>query len=78
MCLIEYGFLVVGLLGIIDNDIVGIDYIIGFDIVVVIVVENFDCFCDILVSYNCIFVVEVMGRNVGDIVFWLGIVVGVD
>lgn len=78
MVLIKCGFLVVGIFGIIDNDIFGIDFIIGFDIVINIVLELIDCICDIVIFYVCIFVIEVMGCNVGDIVLWLGVVGGVD
>lgn len=76
MCLIEMGFLCIGLLGIIDNDIKGIDYIIGFFIVLSIVVEVIDCLCDIFFFYQCIFVVEVMGCYCGDLMLVVVIVGG--
>lgn len=49
--LIEMGFFCIGLLGMIDNDIVGIDYIIGYLIVLNIVIEVIDCLCDIFFLY---------------------------
>lgn len=76
--LIEYGFLCVGVLGIIDNDILGIDFIIGFDIVLNIVIDVIDKICDIVIFYECIYVIEVMGCYVGDIVLWVGFVGGVE
>lgn len=75
---IKCGFLIIGILGIIDNDIFGIDFIIGFDIVLNIVFDVFDKICDIVISYECIFIIEVMGCDVGDIVFWFGFVGGVE
>lgn len=74
----EYGILVIGILVIIDNDIVGIDYIIGYDIVLNMVVEVVDKICDIVSSYYCIFFIEVMGCDVGFIVLNVVLVFGVE
>lgn len=55
-------------MGIIDNDIVGIDVIIGYFIVIDIVMSFIDKVCDIVDVFECIFFVEVMGCNVGFLV----------
>ena len=62
MRLTELGFPAVGLPGTIDNDIVGTDFTIGFD----------------TASHHRPFVIEVMGRNAGDIALWAGIASGAD
>lgn len=76
--LIEFGFFCIGILGIIDNDILGIDFILGFDMVFYMVIDVIDKICDMVIFYECMFIIEVMGCNVGDIVFWLGFVGGVE
>ena len=43
---------VVGVLCMIDNDIFGIDYVIGFDMVCNIVLCVIDKICDIVFSFN--------------------------
>lgn len=78
MRLTEHGFPAVGLPGTIDNDIVGTDYTIGFDTAVATAVENLDRLRDTSASHNRTFVVEVMGRNAGDIALWSGIAAGAD
>lgn len=75
MRLIEMGFSCIGLSGIIDNDIKGIDYIIGFFIALSIVVEAIDRLRDIFFFYQRIFVVEVMGRYCGDLTL-VAVIVG--
>lgn len=67
-----------GCLGMIDNDLMGMDYIIGFLIVVEMVVEVVDKFCDMVVSYEWMFVVEVMGCYSGYIVVYMVLVIGVE
>ena len=76
MRLTEHGFPAVGLPGTIDNDIVGTDYTIGFDTAVATATEAIDKIQDTAFSHGRTFVVEVMGRNAGDIALWAGIAAG--
>ena len=78
MRLTEHGFPAVGLPGTIDNDIVGTDYTIGFDTAVATATEAIDKIQDTAFSHGRTFVVEVMGRNAGDIALWAGIATGAD
>lgn len=78
MRLTEHGFPAVGVPGTIDNDIVGTDYTIGFDTAVSTATEAIDKLRDTSSSHKRTFVVEVMGRNVGDIALWSGIASGAD
>ena len=78
MRLTEHGFPAVGLPGTIDNDIVGTDYTIGFDTAVQTATEALDKIRDTSASHHRTFVVEVMGRNAGDIAMWSGIAAGAD
>ena len=78
MRLTEHGFPAIGLPGTIDNDIVGTDYTIGFDTAVNTAVDALDKIRDTSFSHGRTFVVEVMGRNAGDIALWSGIAAGAD
>ncbi|MDR0199424.1 MAG: 6-phosphofructokinase [Streptococcaceae bacterium] len=78
MRLTEHGYPAVGLPGTIDNDIVGTDFTIGFDTAVTTVVDALDKIRDTSSSHHRTFVVEVMGRNAGDIALWSGIAAGAD
>lgn len=62
----------------IDNDINGIDFIIGFDIVLNMIIGLVDKIRDIVLSYVWIFIIEVMGCDCGDLVLWVGLLVGVE
>lgn len=78
MRLTEHGFPAIGVPGTIDNDIVGTDYTIGFDTAVHTAVEAIDKISDTSYSHKRTFVVEVMGRNAGDIAVWTGVATGAD
>ncbi|WP_049481127.1 6-phosphofructokinase [Streptococcus constellatus] len=78
MRLTEHGFPAVGLPGTIDNDIVGTDFTIGFDTAVTTAMDAIDKIRDTSSSHRRTFVVEVMGRNAGDIALWAGIATGAD
>lgn len=78
MRLTEHGFPAVGVPGTIDNDIVGTDYTIGFDTAVHTAVEAIDKICDTSFSHQRTFIVEVMGRNAGDIAVWTGVATAAD
>lgn len=76
--LTRLGFPTVGVPGTIDNDIAGTDYTIGFDTACNTALESLDKLRDTARSHARTFVVEVMGRNAGDIALWSGIGVGAD
>ena len=78
MRLTEHGFPAVGLPGTIDNDIVGTDFTIGFDTAVTTAMDAIDKIRDTSSSHHRTFVIEVMGRNAGDIALWAGIASGAD
>lgn len=73
MQLTEKGFPCVGIPGTIDNDVPGTEYTIGFDTALNTVVESIDKIRDTATSHVRTFVIEVMGRNAGDIALWTGI-----
>ena len=65
--LTEHGYNAIGLPGTIDNDIPFTDATIGFDTAIQTSVEAIDKIRDTAKSHSRIFVVEVMGRNSGEI-----------
>ncbi|WP_010522371.1 6-phosphofructokinase [Aquimarina agarivorans] len=69
----EFNFPVVGIPGTIDNDINGTDYTIGYDTALNTVVHAIDKIRDTASSHNRLFLVEVMGRDAGDIAISAGI-----
>lgn len=74
----EYNFPVVGIPGTIDNDINGTDYTIGYDTALNTVVEAIDKIRDTANSHNRLFLIEVMGRDAGDIALNAGIGAGAE
>ncbi len=74
----EHNFQVVGIPGTIDNDICGTDYTIGYDTALNTVVEAVDKIRDTASSHNRLFLVEVMGRDAGDIALNAGIGAGAE
>src|SRR5690554_3301545 len=72
----EFGFPVIGIPATIDNDIRGTDYTIGYDTTLNTVVEAVDKIRDTANSHNRLFLVEVMGRDAGDIALNAGIGAG--
>lgn len=74
----EHNFQVVGVPGTIDNDICGTDYTIGYDTALNTVVEAVDKIRDTASSHNRLFLVEVMGRDAGDIALNAGIGAGAE
>lgn len=69
----EHGFNAIGLPGTIDNDIPFTDFTIGFDSALNTAVQSIDKLRDTAASHERTFVVEVMGRNAGDIAMWAGV-----
>lgn len=64
--------------GTIDNDIPGTEYTIGFDTALNTVVESIDKIRDTATSHENSFIVEVMGRDAGDIALWAGLAAGAE
>ena len=74
----EFNFPIVGLPGTIDNDINGTDYSIGYDTALNTVVQAIDKIRDTANSHNRLFMIEVMGRDAGDIALNAGIGAGAE
>jgi len=74
----EFAFPVIGIPGTIDNDINGTDYTIGYDTALNTVVDAIDKIRDTASSHNRLFLVEVMGRDAGDIALNSGIGAGAE
>jgi len=74
----EHDFPIVGIPGTIDNDINGTDFTIGYDTALNTVVEAIDKIRDTANSHNRLFLVEVMGRDAGDIALNAGIGAGAE
>ncbi|WP_141432012.1 6-phosphofructokinase [Bacillus sp. 03113] len=76
--LTEQGYPCVGVPGTIDNDIPGTDFTIGFDTALNTVIEAIDKIRDTASSHERTFVIEVMGRNAGDLALWAGLAGGAE
>ena len=74
----EHNIKIVGCPGTIDNDLFGSDYTIGFDTAVNTVIECVDRLRDTAESHDRVFVVEVMGRDSGQIALHSAIAVGAE
>jgi 6-phosphofructokinase 1 len=72
------GVPVIGIASTIDNDLWGTDKTIGFDTAVNNAMNAIDKIRDTATSHERVFVVEVMGRDVGFIAIHCGIAVGAD
>ncbi|HOI24224.1 MAG TPA: ATP-dependent 6-phosphofructokinase [Caldisericia bacterium] len=76
--LCKRGIPVIGIASTIDNDLWGTDKTIGFDTAVNNAMNAIDKIRDTATSHERVFVVEVMGRDVGFIAMHCGIAVGAD
>jgi len=76
--LAHQGIQVVGVPGTIDNDIVGTDLTIGFDTAINTVVDAVSKLRDTAASHERAFIVQVMGRNCGDIALRAGLAIGAE
>ena len=74
----EHNYPVVGIPGTIDNDINGTDYTIGYDTALNTVVDAIDKIRDTASSHDRLFLVEVMGRDAGDIAMNSGVGAGAE
>lgn len=73
-----HGLPTVGIPGTIDNDVEGTEYTIGFDTAVNTAVEAIDKIRDTASSHDRTYIVEVMGRDAGDIALWAGMCAGAE
>lgn len=76
--LTEMGYPCVGIPGTIDNDTPSSDFTIGFDTALNTIVEAVDKLRDTSGSHQRCSVVEVMGRDAGDLALWAGIATGAE
>lgn len=74
----EHGINVIGVPGTIDNDIVGTDYTIGFDTCLNTILDAVSKIRDTATSHERTILVEVMGRNAGDLALYSAIAGGGD
>ncbi len=72
------GVATIGIPGTIDNDLAYTDYSIGFDTACNTIVENVMRIRDTMRSHNRIGIIEVMGRNCGDLALMAGVASGAD
>ena len=76
--LANLGINTIGVPGTIDLDIACTEYTIGFDTAVNTAMEAIDKVRDTSTSHERCSIIEVMGRNAGDIALWSGIAAGAD
>ena len=74
----EFSIPIIGIPGTIDNDISGTDFTLGFDTAVNTVVECVDKLRDTASSHKRLFIVEVMGRDAGNLAMHAGIACGAE
>lgn len=69
----EMNIKTIGVPGTIDNDICGTDFTIGFDTALNTIIDAVDKIRDTASSHSRVFIIEVMGRNAGDLALMAGI-----
>lgn len=74
----KLGIPAVGVPATIDNDIAYLDYTIGFDTALNTVIESIDKIRDTATSHERTYVIEVMGRDAGDIALYAGLAGGAE
>lgn len=74
----EMGFSAIGIPGTIDNDLEYTDYTIGFDTAMNTVIDAIGKIRDTSSSHERVNIVEVMGRNCGDLALYAGIAGGAE
>ena len=72
----EHGIKTIGIPGTIDNDIAGTDYTIGYDTALNIILDAVSKLKDTATSHERTYLVEVMGRNCGDLALYAAIAGG--
>ena len=68
----------VGVPATIDNDINGTQFTIGFDTALNTVIDAIDKIRDTATSHERTFIIEVMGRDAGDLALWAGLAGGAE
>lgn len=76
--LTEKGFPCIAVPATIDNDIAGTDFTIGFDTALNTIIDSIDKIRDTATSHERTFVIEVMGRDAGDLALWAGLAAGAE
>jgi len=76
--LVEKGFPSVCVPATIDNDIAGTDVTIGFDTALNTIIDAIDKIRDTATSHERTYVIEVMGRDAGDLALWSGLAAGAE
>jgi len=74
----KLGVKTVGLPGTIDNDLTYTDYTIGFDTALNTVIDAIDKIRDTSTSHERVSIIEVMGRDCGDLALYAGIAGGAE
>ena len=74
----EHGINVVGIPGTIDNDIIGTDFTIGFDTCLNTILDAISKIRDTATSHERTILIEVMGRNAGDLALYSALAGGGD
>lgn len=74
----QLGFPTVGVPATIDNDIPGTDFTIGFDTALHTIIEAIDKIRDTATSHERTYVIEVMGRDAGDLALWAAVAGGAE
>ena len=74
----KLGVKTVGIPGTIDNDLAYTDYTLGFDTALNTVIESIDKIRDTSSSHERVSIVEVMGRDCGDIALYAGLAGGAE
>ncbi len=72
----EHGIKTIGIPGTIDNDIAGTDYTIGYDTALNIILDGISKLKDTATSHERTYLLEVMGRNCGDLALYAAIAGG--
>ncbi|MGM8366278.1 6-phosphofructokinase [Virgibacillus sp. W0181] len=76
--LTEKKFPCIGIPATIDNDISGTDFTIGFDTALNTIIEAIDKIRDTATSHERTYIIEVMGRDAGDLALWAGLADGAE
>ncbi len=74
----EHGIKVIGIPGTIDNDIAGTDYTIGFDTCLNTILDAINKVRDTATSHERTILIEVMGRDAGDLALYASMAGGGD
>lgn len=78
LALAQQGYPTISIPGSIDNDVPGTEFSIGFDTAINTVLESIDKIRDTASSHLRTIIIEVMGRNSGNIALWAGVAGGVE